>query len=138
MCVCVRVWMSLNHGVKSFFSKESALKMNRAELGDGEYGYTLTTDEVNWEWGFAFEREDGQMYYEIGKADGVGMGKVASIAHAVFSRQSALIGRLFRHCFLRPLVAPYSHHNTLMRFFFLKFGGDKRDDKMKQTRYGGF
>ena len=69
MCVCVRVWMSLNHGVKSFFSKESALKMNRAELGDGEYGYTLTTDEVNWEWGFAFEREDGQMYYEIGKAD---------------------------------------------------------------------
>ena len=54
----------------TFFDKESALKMDRVKLGDGEYGYSLTTDQVNWEWGFAFEREDGKMYYEIGQVSG--------------------------------------------------------------------
>ena len=59
-----------NFGDDGFFVKEDALKMNRAQIGDGEFGYTLTTDQVNWEWGFAFEREDGKMYYEIGKVGG--------------------------------------------------------------------
>ena len=53
-----------NVGEQTFFSPESALKMERVKLGDdGEYGYKLTTDGVDAEWGFALEREDGQAYF---------------------------------------------------------------------------
>lgn len=41
--------------------------MVRTKLGDGEYGYNLTTDQVDWEWGFALKNKKGVWFYEIGK-----------------------------------------------------------------------
>jgi len=43
--------------------------MERAELADGMYGYTLTTNEVDWEYGFELENSRGETFLEIGKVD---------------------------------------------------------------------
>jgi len=57
-----------NYQSDDFFNSANAIPMNRGQIGDGEYGYTLTTDQVDWEWGFALKNNDGQWYYDIGVA----------------------------------------------------------------------
>ena len=49
-----------NYGSGQFFEREDALKMNRVKLSDDEYGYTLTTDEVDFEYGFMFTKTNDQ------------------------------------------------------------------------------
>ena len=56
-----------NYQSDDFFNSANAIPMNRGQIGDGEYGYTLTTDQVDWEWGFALKNNDGQWYYDIGR-----------------------------------------------------------------------
>lgn len=55
-----------NYGTGDFFSFESAIKMERKQLGDGVYGYQVTTDQVDWEYGYALENKRGEIWYEIG------------------------------------------------------------------------
>jgi hypothetical protein len=50
----------------NMFSFEGSLKMERAELSDGVYGYTLATNEVDFEYGFALKNQKGEVWYEIG------------------------------------------------------------------------
>ena len=56
-----------NYGSTDFFSKENAIQMTRKELSDGVYGYEVTTDQVDWEYGYAIENKRGEVWYEIGK-----------------------------------------------------------------------
>ena len=58
-----------NYGSRSFFKKDKRLRMQRAELEDGVYGYTLTTDQVDWEYGFELENSNGNTFLEIGKVN---------------------------------------------------------------------
>ena len=58
-----------NYGSGSFFEKAQRLHMQRAELEDGIYGYTLTTDQVDWEYGFELENANGNTFLEIGKVN---------------------------------------------------------------------
>lgn len=55
-----------NFGNPDMFSFENALKMERAELSDGVYGYTLATDQVDFEYGFALQNKNGEVWYENG------------------------------------------------------------------------
>lgn len=55
-----------NYGTGDFFSVENAIKMERKQLGDGVYGYQVTTDQVDWEYGYALENKRGEIWYEIG------------------------------------------------------------------------
>lgn len=56
-----------NYGSQTFFGEKSRLRMQRAELEDGVYGYTLTTDQVDWEYGFELENADSESFVEIGR-----------------------------------------------------------------------
>ena len=55
-----------NYGTSDFFSMDGALRMDRRELSDGLYGYSLTTDQVDFEYGYALENKRGEVWYEIG------------------------------------------------------------------------
>jgi hypothetical protein len=56
-----------NFGDAGFFKPTEALKMNIVDISDSEIGFQLTTNEVNWEWGFALKNVDtGEWAYEIG------------------------------------------------------------------------
>ena len=56
-----------NYGSDKFFGKKTRLRMNRTELSDGVYGYELTTQDVDFEYGFALENSVGAVYKDIGK-----------------------------------------------------------------------
>jgi len=57
-----------NFGEDGFFETKEALKMNIVDISDSEIGFQLTTNEVNWEWGFALKNVDtGEWAYEIGE-----------------------------------------------------------------------
>ena len=56
-----------NYGTFDFFDPKDAIRMTRGKLGDGEYGYNLTTDQLDWEWGYALKNNKGDWFYEIGK-----------------------------------------------------------------------
>lgn len=64
-----------NYGTGEFFKNATkgpgkALKMERVTLDGEERGYRLTTNEVNFEFGFAIRNvETGEWLYEIGKSD---------------------------------------------------------------------
>ena len=55
-----------NYGSGDFFSLDGAVKMTRKELSDGVYGYEATTDQVDWEYGYALENDKGEVWYEVG------------------------------------------------------------------------
>lgn len=69
-----------NYGSPRFFLEEDAIKMERIPAGssgaDGScsggtcaprnMGFQLTTNQVDWEWGFALKNSDGKFLYEIG------------------------------------------------------------------------
>ena len=55
-----------NYGTGDFFSLDGAVKMTRKELSDGVYGYEATTDQVDWEYGYALQNKRGEVWYEIG------------------------------------------------------------------------
>lgn len=55
-----------NYGTNSFFERKNRIRMQTTELEDGVYGYTLTTSDVDWEYGFELENEDNQTLREIG------------------------------------------------------------------------
>jgi hypothetical protein len=56
-----------NFGDAGFFKPTEALKMNIVDISDSEIGFQLTTNQVNWEWGFALKNVDtGEWAYEIG------------------------------------------------------------------------
>lgn len=55
-----------NYGTDDFFSLDGAVKMTRKELSDGVYGYEATTDQVDWEYGYALQNKRGEVWYEIG------------------------------------------------------------------------
>ena len=63
-----------NYGSHAFFlgpkhagTSHGPLRMQRAELEDGVYGYTLTTNAVDWEYGFLLENAAGETYQDIGE-----------------------------------------------------------------------
>ena len=55
-----------NYGNPDMFSYENAIEMERKEISDGVYGYQVTTDKVDWEYGYALENKRGEVWYEIG------------------------------------------------------------------------
>ena len=58
-----------NYGAGDFFGDNSRLRMERVELEDGVFGYTLTTNQVDWEYGIELENSDGETFLEIGKVN---------------------------------------------------------------------
>lgn len=59
-----------NYGSPTFFETDDAIPMERVRLSDSEYGYQVTTDAVNFEWGFMLTKATGEQVREIGPADG--------------------------------------------------------------------
>ena len=55
-----------NYGTDDMFSLDGAVEMTRKELSDGVYGYEATTDQVDWEYGYALQNKRGEVWYEIG------------------------------------------------------------------------
>ena len=55
-----------NYGSPDFFGEATKIRMERKELGDGIYGYELTTNQVDWEYGFELVNAKGQKFREIG------------------------------------------------------------------------
>ena len=55
-----------NYGTDDMFSLDGAIGMTRKELSDGVYGYEATTDQVDWEYGYALQNKRGEVWYEIG------------------------------------------------------------------------
>ncbi len=55
-----------NYGTDDFFSLDGAVVMTRKELSDGVYGYEATTNQVDWEYGYALQNQRGEVWYEIG------------------------------------------------------------------------
>ena len=55
-----------NYGSPWFFPKSGALPMERVKLSDSEYGYRVTTNYVDFEWGFMLTKESGEEVREIG------------------------------------------------------------------------
>jgi len=62
-----------NFGGSKFFDINDGIKMDRVKFGGGEWGYQVTTNQVDFEWGFALKNEDGDsdadVLMEIGKSD---------------------------------------------------------------------
>jgi len=58
-----------NYESSDFFGEEKGIPMVRAELEDGVYGYTVTTDQVDFEWGFQLKNKKGEYWKEIGTTD---------------------------------------------------------------------
>lgn len=59
-----------NYGTNNWFTKESAIKMERVVLDEttGERGYRVETDAVDFEFGFALRNvKTGEWFYEIGR-----------------------------------------------------------------------
>lgn len=59
-----------NYGTNNWFTKETALKMERTVLDEntGERGYVLETDAVDFEFGFALKNtKTGEWVYEVGR-----------------------------------------------------------------------
>ena len=58
-----------NYGSPTFFETDDAIPMERVRLNDKEYGYRVTTDAVNFEWGFMLKKaRTGEQVREIGPA----------------------------------------------------------------------
>ena len=59
-----------------FFEWERGIKMRRVNLFPGDTGtFSVDTDAVDWEWGFAVKNSRGEIRYEIGKKrDGAPLG----------------------------------------------------------------
>ena len=57
-----------NYGSPTFFDTNDAIPMERVRLSDKEYGYRVTTDAVNFEWGFMLTKASGEQVREIGPA----------------------------------------------------------------------
>ena len=58
-----------NYGSPTFFETDDAIPMERVRLNDKEYGYRVTTDAVNFEWGFMLKNaRTGEQVREIGPA----------------------------------------------------------------------
>jgi len=55
-----------NFGSDDFFNENNGIAMERAELADGVYGYKVTTNQVDWEWGVQLENMKGEYWKEIG------------------------------------------------------------------------
>jgi hypothetical protein len=55
-----------NYGSKDFFGPATKIRMDRRELGDGIYGYEVTTNQVDWEYGFELVNANGEKFREIG------------------------------------------------------------------------
>ena len=55
-----------NYGSPDFFGPATKIRMERRELGDGIYGYELTTNRVDWEYGFELVNANGEKFREIG------------------------------------------------------------------------
>ena len=49
-----------NYGNPDMFSYENAIEMERKELSDGVYGYQVTTDKVDWEYGQRWRTKHGE------------------------------------------------------------------------------
>ena len=56
-----------NYGSQNFFVKDDGIKMQRVKLSDDEYGYEVTTDQVDFEWGFMlYNKNTTEQVREIG------------------------------------------------------------------------
>jgi hypothetical protein len=55
-----------NYGSPNFFTENNKIKMERKELSDGVYGYEVTTNRVDWEYGFVLVNANGEKFREIG------------------------------------------------------------------------
>jgi len=62
-----------NYRASKFFEINDGIKMDRVKFTGGEWGYQVTTNQVNFEWGFALKTENGNsdadVLKEIGKRD---------------------------------------------------------------------
>ena len=61
-----------NFGDGKFFDIDDAIKMDRVKFTGGEWGYQVTTNQVDFEWGFALKNENGNTDDDVLKEIGGG------------------------------------------------------------------
>lgn len=82
------------YGEHDFFEWESGLVMNKVNLFPGDAAtFSLDTDGVNWEWGFAVKNSQGEIRYEIGTAlDGAPLARNDLCANSFGPYNNRIIG----------------------------------------------
>jgi len=55
-----------NYDTSSFFDYDDGIALSRTEISDGLYAWTTTTNQVDWEFGFALANDAGDTFYDIG------------------------------------------------------------------------
>jgi len=96
----------LRHNYRSphFFDNARKIRMERKELGDGIYGYEVTTNRVDWEYGFELANARGEKFREIGhdtilqrERCTVRYGKYFN-RHMTYHKGESTVGAVFGDC----------------------------------------
>ena len=93
-----------NYGSPNFFTENDKIRMERKELDDGIYGYEVTTNRVDWEYGFELVNAHGEKFREIGpdtilqrERCTVRYGKYFN-RHMTYHQGDSIVGAVFGDC----------------------------------------